>query len=97
MTRDSRGQAASYVLIVVPTGAVRGSAAGPITLSVDATSPSFPWVRSADADLVGRAVILFVKRYNDGGSPVVHFHAEPDGPEMRRAVESAMLLSEVGS
>ncbi|MCB9577511.1 MAG: hypothetical protein H6717_10855 [Polyangiaceae bacterium] len=98
VTRDRRDALESYVLVLTPTGVVRGeSSAGPITLEVDASSPSFPWIRSTETDLVGRGVILFAKRYNDHGARVLHWHAEADTPEIRRAVESAMLVSEVGS
>ena len=54
---------------------------------VNGGSPAYPFVASADAVLVGRVVVLFVRRYNEGGSATLHWHGEPDTQEVRAAIE----------
>lgn len=59
----------------------------PLVLNVPATSPSYSWVDGAGARWVGSRVLLFARRYNDGGAVSLHFRCEPDTPEVRANVE----------
>lgn len=97
VTRDSAGGRSSFTLVLTATGAaLRGSSSSePLTLTVGPESPSFPWIESIGTDLVGVPLILLAKRYNDAGKALLHWHAEPDTPILRRAIERAGLLSEV--
>ena len=89
----------TFYLVVRPVGEpLAGSASPePLTLPVGAASPSFPLLELGGMNPVGMRLILFFKRYNEGGFVSVHWHAEPDTPEVRRAIEQARALSELGS
>ena len=93
VTRDTDGAAVSYQLVLLPAQTLAGSRPpSQVAVSVDAASPSFAYVQSADADLVGKTVIVFVKRYNQKGVVTLHWHVEADVPPVRQAVERAKLL-----
>lgn len=79
----------SYEVTLVPRGpALVGTLDGtPLVLSVPATSPSYSWVDGAGARWVGSRLLLFGRRYRDGGVNALHFRGEPDTAEMRAAVE----------
>ena len=99
VNRDSRGdEGAHYSLRAVIVGpALAGrNEAEPVTLLVPPSSASYSWVRALEAALVGRPLILFMKRYNDAGSARIHWHLEPDNLPVRMAVERAKLSREVG-
>jgi hypothetical protein len=89
----------TFYLVVRPLGEpLAGSPPGEeLTLPVGAASPSFPLLELGGLNPVGMRLILFFKRYNESGFVTVHWHAEPDTPEVRRAIEQARTLSEVGS
>ena len=97
VTRDRGGNAESYEIVVVPAGRpLAGSAEpGPVELDITEQSPSFPFVRSTDAGLVGQRLILFLKRYNDRGAAVFHWRLEPDSDEVRKAIADASALEEI--
>jgi hypothetical protein len=66
----------------------RGETPGePVQAPVNPGSPAYSFVASADAVLVGRVVVLFFRRYKEGGSAAIHWHAEADTPEVRAAIE----------
>jgi hypothetical protein len=98
VTRDTTGEAESYLLDVAPSGpALKGpSPTTPLSLTVPAANPSFPLVSSMDSRLVGTQLLLFYKRYADGGEVVLHWRAELDGPRVRQVIENAKLMSELG-
>ena len=87
----------TFYLVVVPREdpLVGEEASDQLTLPVGAASPSFPLLELGGMNPVGMRLILFFKRYNEGGFVSVHWHAEPDTPEVRRAIERAK--SELGS
>jgi len=89
----------TFYLVVVPRDAplVGSEASDQLTLPVGAASPSFPLLELGGMNPVGMRLILFFKRYNEGGFVSVHWHAEPDTPEVRRAIEQARAASELGS
>jgi hypothetical protein len=97
VTRDSGGDLKGYVIVVTPVGQpLAGSVAPePVELEVTEQSPSFPFVSSADAGLVGQKLILFLKRYNDRGAAVVHWRLELDSDEVRKAIADASALEEI--
>jgi hypothetical protein len=98
VTSDSGGEVGGYLLTVVPTGAaLHGSSdSQPITLEVSSRSPAYPFVKSADATLVGRPLILILRRYAVDGAVVPHFRMEPDTDEVRKAIAEASALEELG-
>lgn len=98
VTRDLTGEVESYVLDVMPSGpALKGpNPSTALSLTVPPANPSFPLVSSTDSRLVGTQLLLFYKRYADGGQVVLHWRAELDGPRVRQVIENAKLMSELG-
>ncbi|MEZ4223900.1 MAG: hypothetical protein R3B13_23320 [Polyangiaceae bacterium] len=90
--RDSGGP--HFTLTVTATApALAGETPdGPVQLLVPPSSSSYTWVRSLDVALVGRPLILFMKRYNDAGLARIHWHLEPDTPAVRMAVDRARRM-----
>jgi len=98
VSRDApeSGKPTFYLIVVQREAPLAGSeASDQLTLPVGAASPSFPLLELGGMNPVGMRLILFFKRYNEAGFVSVHWHAEPDTPEVRRAIERA--LSELGS
>ena len=99
VTRDTgrRNDAGVYQLTFVPTGPPLGGSelSEPLQVVVGAQSPSFPLLQRNDSRFVATRVILFVRRYNEGGHLAVHWHGAPDTPEVRSAAERARLLDEI--
>jgi hypothetical protein len=97
VTRDTSTESESYIVDVVPSGpALKGpNPTTSLTLTVPASSASFPLVRASEAGLVGSGLLLFYKRFQDRGAVVLHWRAELDTPRVRKAVEEATLLGEL--
>ncbi len=92
--RDSQGdEGPHFSLTALPVGPVLAGRAEEtaVTLLVPPASASYSWVRSLETALVGRPLILFMKRYNDAGAARIHWHLEPDVLPVRMAVERAKL------
>jgi hypothetical protein len=98
VTSDTGGELQGYQLVVLPTGAaLHGKAAsGQLILEISSRSPAYPFVKSADAALVGRALILMYKRYNENGAVATHWRLEADTDEIRKAIAQASALEELG-
>lgn len=98
VTRDATGDEESYLVEVVPAGpALKGpNPSSGLSLTVPASSPSFPLVRSVDAGLVGATLLLFYKQFQDSGSAVLHWRGELDTPRVRQVVDNARLMGELG-
>jgi hypothetical protein len=96
VTRDSTGEAERYALEVTPVGPpIKGPALpSTLALTLNATNPSYGVVRNADTALVGVAVLIFYKRFNDSGSPVTRWHIEADNDRVHKAIDKARLLGE---
>lgn len=79
----------AYEVTLVPSGpALVGELDGtPLVLSLPSTSPSYSWVDGAGARWVGSRLLLFGRRYQDGGVTALHFRGEPDTAEVRAAVQ----------
>jgi hypothetical protein len=48
-------------------------------------------------ELVGRRVVLFIRRHASIAGPVVHFHAEPDDPKVLAAVRKTLTALDEGA
>ena len=57
-----------------------------LTLSISAKDPSFHWLDRVGGTWVGRELLLMVRDYRAGERTVVHFHGEPNSPELRARV-----------
>ena len=93
VTSDTDGTALGYQIVLQPVARplVGASPVEPITIAVHSTSASYGFVKTADMTLVGGRYVLFWQRFGEGGRVVVHWHAAPDTPEMRQAVEQVRL------
>lgn len=98
-TISSEGDSATprYSLVLVP---IAPPLAGPgngdgVSVEVIANSPSYPLVRSADRDLVGKTFILLSKRYNDSGHIALHWRGVPDTDNVRATVQRARALHDL--
>jgi hypothetical protein len=98
VTRDANGDRERYVVEVAPAdSAAKGQGlSGPVTLTLEEANPSFAFVRSVDSDLVGTRLVLFFRRYNDGGRVMLHWHVEAANQRVQKAVENAKLMNEFG-
>jgi hypothetical protein len=63
-----------------------------LDLPVPKGSPTSARVESRGGALVGRRIIVFVKRFQAAGEPVVRWHGEGDSPELRDLVLAARPL-----
>jgi hypothetical protein len=98
VNRDSLGdEGPHYSITAQPVGPVLAGQdeAEAVTLLVPPASASYTWVRTLETALVGRPLILFMKRYNDAGVARIHWHLEADVLPVRIAVERAKMLREV--
>ena len=99
VTSDLRDDDQLYQLVLVPTGApLHGpEQSEPISVTVSSASPSFPLVRGADAELVGKQLIFMYRRYNVEGNATMHWRLEADSNENRKAIAEARILEELDS
>ena len=58
----------------------------PISLTISGKDPSFHWLDRVGGAWVGHEVLLMVRYYRDGDSVVLHFHGEPNTPELRARI-----------
>lgn len=75
-------------LVFNPDGAPFAGRAldGPIELRFSVGNPSAESIDRLGDSLVGKHLVLFLKRYDDQGEPKLHFHGEADTPELRNAI-----------
>lgn len=82
-----------YHLVLRPTGEAPLTGApleSELTLTVGVGSPSLPLLRSMDVNIVGRELVVMLKRYQHEGRAVVHFRAEPATASVLQAVEQVL-------
>lgn len=96
---DTDGMTSFYQLVLVPNGQpfAGASVEEPMTIVVSRLSPSYPLVRSEDASLVGRALIIFFRRFSVDGEVQVHWHIVLDSKRMRAAISRARTQQRTGS
>jgi len=98
VTRDSNGQREAFVVELTP---VPPSLKGPnvserLALSIPIENPSFAFVKSFEAELVGRPVIVIYKRFAEGGQATMRWHIEAENPRVLAAIDRARLMGELG-
>lgn len=97
VNRESVGEQHRYHLILKP----RGPALAGVNLDqevdvfVGPTNPAFAFLRSVEAKLVGKDMVVFLRRYQEEGDVIVHFRGEPDNEKVRAAVKRAATLGEL--
>ena len=99
ITSDATGLAQSFSLTL---RRIDEPLAGQLThdfveLEVHGKNPSVALVARHQAVLIGKTVIVFLRDFNDAGQRVTHFRAEADTESVRKAVQSAKMLDDVGS
>lgn len=76
------------------TPALAGVAPDPtVRLTLAPNSPSYRFFRWQRPTLLGKDVVLFYRRYNQGGEVRVHFRAEPNTPAVHQAVQQVLSAS----
>jgi hypothetical protein len=96
---DSGAMAHIFQLVVVPNGPpfAGASVEEPMTLVVSRLSPAYPLVRSEGESLVGRALIIFFRRYQVDGDVQIHWRIDVDSKRMRKAISRARTRVRTGS
>ncbi len=91
VTRDTMGTIRGYTLTLKPTGPpLAGEAVTkPIQITVKPESPAFVRVRGAEATLVNKHLVLFLRRYEVDGTEQLHWRAESNSEALRTAVSQA--------
>ncbi len=67
-----------------------------VIVEVGPASPSHAVLQTLGRSLVGTPVVLFFRRYKADRQIIVHWRAEPAREEVRRAVEQARTVGELG-
>jgi hypothetical protein len=88
---ENRG---AYEITLAPAAPSLVGEAGqaPIVLKITSTSPSYAWVDGAGPNWVGSRLLIFARRFREGGQTAIHFRCEPDTPDVRRAIERHAAL-----
>lgn len=56
-------------------------------ISVSRQSYSYLLIHHSSNLLIGRTIVLFLRKFDDGGQQTLHWHGEPDGPRIRDEVK----------
>lgn len=95
VTSEPMGDRKRYRLELVQEGPALSGASAPVpfTLLLEPEAPAYGTIRSQDAKLIGRKVVVFFKRYApespemDGAEPITHFHLSPASPPVLDAIK----------
>lgn len=87
-----------YTLALSPDGpAIAGNPpSNPVELRVPRGSPAFLRLETTPDSVVGKRVILFLRRYADRGEPANHWHGEADDPSIVAAIEHQKAIDAQG-
>lgn len=88
-----------YTLALSPEGTALAGRDTPaaVEVRVPQGSPSYLRLDTASETLVGRRIILFLRRYSDRGEATNHWHAEPDDESIAAAVDQQKALDAQGA
>ena len=59
---------------------------GPVSLSISGKDPAFHWLDRVGGSWVGTEVLLMVRHFGAGDRVVLHFHGEPNTPELQARI-----------
>jgi hypothetical protein len=68
-----------------------------LSLTISGKDPSFHWLDRVGGAWVGRELLLMTRNYRAGEQVVMHFHGEPNTPELQariRSVRAAVTATE---
>lgn len=67
----------------------------PVSLTISAKDPSFHWLDRVGGAWVGHEVLLMARNYRAQDEAVLHFHGEPNTPELRARIAEIRALASV--
>ena len=83
----SLGDNRRYELSFRTLGSLLGALpATPVSLSVSGKDPAFHWLDRMGGGWVGTEVVLMVRHFGAGDRSVLHFHGEPNTPELQARI-----------
>lgn len=83
----SLGNNRRYDLVFRALGTLAGAPpAGPVALTISGKDPAFHWLDRVGGAWVGHEVLLLVGRYRHADEVVLHFHGEPNSPQLRARI-----------
>ena len=83
----SMGDNRRYELSFRTLGSLLGPPpSGPVSLSVSGKDPAFHWLDRVGGAWVGTEVLLMVRHFGAGDRVVMHFHGEPNTPELQARI-----------
>ena len=87
VSREGGAKSQRYSLVLRPVAALMGELPHePISLTLSAKNPSFGWLDRMGGAWVGKELLLFARRYREADDAVLHFHGEPNSPELREEI-----------
>jgi hypothetical protein len=99
VSRDTLAGKDGYTLGVSPEGQAMagGQPAAALELRVPRGSPSFTRLETSRDSLIGKRLIIFVRKYADRGEPTNHWHGDADDPGVVAVVERQKALDAQGA
>jgi hypothetical protein len=83
----SLGSGRRYALSFRTLGSLLGAPPPePLSLSVSGKDPAFQWLDRVGGGWVGTEVLLMIRHFGSGDRVVLHFHGEPNTPELRARI-----------
>lgn len=67
----------------------------PFELKIEPTSPAFGAIRSQDAQLIGKKLVIYFRRYAGDEEAITHFHISPNSPKVMSLVKDAATRKKV--
>ena len=90
----SLGNSRRYNLVFRTLGTLAGPPPrAPVSLTISAKDPAFHWLDRVGGAWVGHELLLMVRRYRSEDDVVLHFHGEPDNPELRARIGDIRALA----
>ena len=68
--------------------------AGPVSITISAKDRSFHWLDRVGGAWVGHEVLLMARSYRGQDEAVLHFHGEPNTPELRARIADIRATSD---
>lgn len=95
VTEEALAGRSGYALSVAVEGTVRGSVTERVLeLRIPPGSTGLARMQASSAALVGKRIVLFIRRFARGDDVELHFHAEADDAATREALKRGKPLDE---
>ncbi len=76
-----------YSLVFRPLASLAGPLpTEPVSLTISARDPAFHWLDRVGGAWVGKEILLMTRAYRASDEVVLHFHGEPNLPELRARI-----------